>query len=61
MLRTILDAPEPGKGRRVRQKTKWKDSCKRDMESVGLNVRKQGLLGRTKWKNDIQHHSDDPR
>ena len=32
----MLDAPVPGKKRRGRQKTRWKDSCKRDMESAGL-------------------------
>ena len=34
-----LDAPVAGKRRKGRQKTRWKDSCKRDMEeSVGLKV-----------------------
>ena len=33
VLRRMLDAP--GKRRRGRQKTRWKDSCKRDLESVG--------------------------
>ena len=37
--RRMLDAPVPGKTRRGRQKTRGKDSCKRDMESVGLNVK----------------------
>ena len=36
MLRIMLDAPVPGKGLRGIWKTTWKDSCKRDMESVGL-------------------------
>ena len=36
MLRRKLDAPVPGKRRRGRQKTRWKDSCKRDTESMGL-------------------------
>ena len=36
VLRRMLDAPEPGKRRRERLKTRGKDSvCKRDMESVG--------------------------
>ena len=39
-----------GARRRGRQKTTWKDSCKRDMESVGL---KEDVLERTKWRNDI--------
>ncbi len=45
MLRIILDAPVPGKRRRGRQKTRWKDSCKRDTESVWL---KEDILNRTK-------------
>ena len=36
-----------------------KDSCKRDMESVGL--KEEDALDRTKWKNDIHNHSGDPR
>ena len=32
----MLDAPVPGKRRRGRQKIRCKDSCKTDMESVGL-------------------------
>ena len=36
MLRRMLDAPVPGKRRRGRQRARWKDSCKRDRESVGL-------------------------
>ena len=49
MLRRIEDEPVPGK-RRGRQKTRWKDSCKRDLESMGLNMEK--VLGRTKWKRE---------
>ena len=33
---------------RGRQKTRWTDSCKRDMETAGL---KEDTLDRTKWKN----------
>ena len=36
MLTIMVDAPAPGKRWRGRQKTRWKDSCKRDMESLGL-------------------------
>ena len=49
----------PGKRRRGRQKTRWKDSCKRDMESAGL--KEEDVLDRTKWNNDTQYHSSDPR
>ena len=34
--RIMLDVPVPGKRRIGRLTTKWKDSCKRDIESVGL-------------------------
>ena len=36
VLRRMRDPPVPGKRRRERQKTRWKDSCERDMENVGL-------------------------
>ena len=32
----MLDAPVHGTRRRGRQKTRWKDSCKKDMESIWL-------------------------
>ena len=35
------------------------EECKRDMESVGL--KEEDVPDRTKWKNDIHNHSDDPR
>ena len=31
----------------------------RDIESVG--VKEENVPDRTKWKNDIQYHSGDPR
>ena len=60
VLRRMLDAPVPGKRRRGRQKTRWKDSCKRDRESVWLK-KEEDVLNRTKWKDYIQNHSGDPR
>ena len=36
---------------RGRQKTRWKDSCKRDMESVGL--KDEDVLDLTKWDNVV--------
>ena len=36
VLRRMVDAPVPGKRRRGRQKTRWKDLYNRDVESVGL-------------------------
>ena len=58
VLRRMLDAPVRGKIGRGRQKTRWKHSCNRDMESVTL---KEDVLDRTKWKNEIQNHSGDSR
>ena len=43
----MLDAPVPGKRREGILKTRWKDSCKRDMESAGL--KEEDVLDRTKW------------
>ena len=43
----------------MQYKTRWKDSCKRDMESVGL--KEEDALDWTKWKNDIHNHFGDPR
>ena len=36
VLRRMLDTPISGKRRKWRQKTRWKDLSKREMESVGL-------------------------
>ena len=38
---------------------RWKDSCKRYMESVVLKV--EDVLHRTKWKGDNHNHSGDLR
>ena len=49
-----------GKRRRGRQKTRWKDLCKRDMESVGL--REEDILDRTSGRmifNTIPATPDD--
>ena len=58
-LRWMLDAPVPGKRRRGRHKTRWKDSRKRYMESEWLKY--EDAIDRTRWKNYIQYSSDDPR
>ena len=61
VLRRMIDAhaPVPRKRQRGIQKIRWKDSCKRYMERVGL--KEEDALDRTKCKNDIQYHSGDPR
>ena len=60
ILRRMVDAPVPGKRQRGRQTTRWKDSCKSNMGSVGL--KEEDVPDRTKWKKeDIHNHSDDSR
>ena len=44
MLRRMVDAPVPGKRRRGRQKTRWKELCKSDGK-----LKVNDLLDRTKW------------
>ena len=36
ILSKVLRADIPGKRKRGRPKTRWKDACKRDMKSTGL-------------------------
>ena len=48
----MVDTPVPGNRQRGRQKTRWKDSCKRDLESLGL--KREDVLDRTKWKRDME-------
>ena len=49
----------PGKRKRGRPKTRWKDVCKRDMQTVGLREGDEG--DRAYWKETIDNHSGDPR
>ena len=58
VLRRLLDAPVPGHRRRGRQKTRWKDSGKINMESVGL--REEDVLDRTKSTNYVHNHFGGP-
>ena len=52
MLRRMVDAPVPGNRRRRRQKTRWKDSCERDMERAGQKVK--DVMDRTKHLGNLQ-------
>ena len=38
---------------------RWKDVCKRDMQTVGLREGDEG--DRAYWKETIDNHSGDPR
>ena len=47
VLRRMTDSQLPGKRRKGRQKTRWRDSCERHMESAGLKrTYWTGLSGR---------------
>ena len=48
LLRRMLDVPVAGKRWRGRQKTRWKDSCKRDMH--GKYVVKSGGNHKPFWR-----------
>ena len=48
VLRRMLDGLVPGKRRRGRQKTRWKDSCKRYIERVVLDPTLGGRTGQNK-------------
>ena len=55
----MLSCTSTSKDTDWKQKTRWKDACNKDTESVVLKV--NGILNRTLWKRDIQNHSGDPR
>ena len=58
-VRRVMTKVIPGKRKRGRPKTRWKDVCKRDMQTVGL---REGDAGdRAYWKETINNHSGDPR
>ena len=59
MLIRTTEASIPRKMCKGKQKTRWKNSCNRDMESVGLKA--DGVLDRTKWKRAIQNSSGESR
>ena len=58
VLRIMLNALPQEKRWRETQTTRWKDSCKRCMESVEL--KKEDVLERANWKNYIHNYSGDP-
>ena len=53
------DESDTGERKRGRPKTRWKDVCKRDMQTVGLREGDEG--DRAYWKETISNHSGDPR
>ena len=54
----MFGAPLQGKRKRGKQKTRWEDVCNRGMDSVVL--KKEDVLYRTTWTNDMHNHSGDP-
>ena len=53
------DESDTGERKRWRPMTRWKDVCKRDMQTVGLREGDEG--DRAYWKETINNHSGDPR
>ena len=59
VVKRVTTKAIPGKRKRGRPKTRWKDVCKMDMQTVGL---REGDAGdRDYWKEMINNHSGDPR
>ena len=59
LVRRVMTKAIPGERKRGRPKTRWKDVCKRDMQTVGLREGDEG--DRAYWKETINNHSGDPR
>ena len=59
VVKRVMTKAIPGKRKRGRPKTRWKDVCKRDMQNVGLREGDEG--DRAYWKETINNHSGDPR
>ena len=53
------DESDTGEKEERRPKTRWKDVCKRDMQTVGLREGAEG--DRAYWKETIDNHSGDHR
>ena len=50
ILRKVLRTDTPGKRKKVRRKTRWKDGCQWNIKSTGLRV---GETNRTTWNGKI--------
>ena len=59
VVRRVMTKAIPGKRKRGRPKTRCKDVCKRDMQTVGMREGDEG--DRAYWKETINNHSGDPR
>ena len=56
--RKVLRADKPGKRKRGRPKTRWKDACQRYLKSIGLRAGKE--TDRALWRRKIISHTGDP-
>ena len=57
-LRMIVDMGIPGRRRRGRPKTRWKDCARRDMAEIGLE--REDAVDRNNWKRTLKNHYSDP-
>ena len=55
ILRKVLRADIPGKRKRGRPKTRWKDTCQRDLKSTGLRAGEE--MDRAMWRRKIISHT----
>ena len=56
--RKVLRADIPGKRKRGRPKTRWKDVCQQDLKSTGLRAGEE--TDRAMWRIKIISHTGDP-
>ena len=58
ILRKVLRVDIPGKTKRGRPKTRWKDACQRDLKSTGLRASEE--TDRATWRRKIISYTGDP-
>ena len=58
ILRKVLRADIPGKRKRGRPKTRWKDACQRHFKSTGLRAGEE--TDRAMWRRKITSYTGDP-
>ena len=58
ILRRVLRADIPGKRKRGRPKTRWKDACQRDLKSTEMRAGEE--TDRAMWRRKIISYTGDP-
>ena len=58
ILRKVLRTDIPGKRKRGHLKTRWKDTCQRDLKSTGLRAGEE--RDRAMWIRKVSRHTSDP-